>query len=186
MYNKHQLAVSCTGAVISHIAGKGGPDGTRVSQLELAFPKIRTVGWATLSIGGNDANFGDIAYGCLAKWSSDTGPCDTLLQAAETKLTDVLFKHRLSSLYRLILDTHPNPDFLLVITGYARFFDLEHPKPCEDTHFLWGNKITVDLRTKLNLLVQHMNQVIRDAIYDANQADGTDKKNSFSRLGCNL
>lgn len=55
--------LACSGAVVQDLAGTSSQRDE--NQIQLVTPYLNNIGWATLSMGGNDAGFGEIASNCL-------------------------------------------------------------------------------------------------------------------------
>ncbi len=163
---------ACSGAVIqdiTHASSQGIP-----SQLNNA--PVYDFWGATLSIGGNDAGFGEIAESCLF-WQ-DAKRCQQLLAAAPAKIAAL--KGPLMQVYYDILDSRlaRNPEFLLIVTGYGVFFDASNDK-CTGTEWFgpWGQYLTSGLRCEIDYLVALMNIVITDAVNQVNaDTDSIGKK----------
>jgi hypothetical protein len=68
------------------------------------------IGWGTLSIGGNDVGFGNIAQHCLLLKSSDA--CTKDLDDAATLIDGI--QPRLVDVYTKVMNTAKNDDFKLV------------------------------------------------------------------------
>jgi hypothetical protein len=79
---------ACTGAVISDLETATS---SREAQLRMIMDKqyYASSGWATISIGGNDLGFGDIAWYCLYWWDEDK--CTSAMANAATKLRSDAF-----------------------------------------------------------------------------------------------
>lgn len=56
---------------------------------------------------------------------------------------------------------------------------MDAAKPCEDNYLVYGHKLDLDHRRKINELVDHMSRVIVAAVYEADQADASDKRIVF-------
>ncbi|KAJ5876513.1 Esterase SGNH hydrolase-type [Penicillium soppii] len=86
-------------------------------------------------------------------------------------------RHKLSTLYKSILEKAETTDFNLFVTGYVGFFN-QDTTDCDQSsydYFKSGYKpsgnlvmLTRDLRTELNLLVAQLNNAIESAVQDAN------------------
>lgn len=145
-----------------------------------------TVDFATLTMGGNDLGFSDIAWYCIVTpWPMRNIPAyRKLCVDSESKARSLLndqgesgMRHKLRTLYKSILNKAEKTDFNLFVTGYVGFFN-QDTTDCDQSSFYYLNagykpsgnavKLTRDLRTELNLLVSQLNNVIEDAVKDAN------------------
>ncbi|CAG8901464.1 unnamed protein product [Penicillium egyptiacum] len=190
------------GLIQKHYSGAGDPvsiekrvcSGDTTSGLEKQIEDWSSTGsanLATLTMGGNDLAFADIAWNCLltpntARWASTYRQwCIESEDKARKLMNDDGedgLRHKLKTLYKSIIAKAYLPDTKLFITGYTGFFN-QDTTDCADSsfHYLWGgykppsdwflNRIvylTTDLRTELNTLVTQLNNVIEDAVRDAN------------------
>jgi len=158
-----------------------------------------------MSMGGNDVDFGGIAKWCLILPPHDPSPedefvggnCGKKMDAAqravgsgrylgqETQETTNL-KARLTQMYRKILDQPTDDDSMLIVTGYARFFNQEDQSatPNQDcakktmTHlqdlsffnpYVHKGYLTVDFRREINEAVEAMNRVIQNVVNVINE-----------------
>ncbi|KAI0451451.1 SGNH hydrolase-type esterase domain-containing protein [Xylaria acuta] len=131
---------------------------------------------ATLTIGGNDVGFSDL--------------CAALMQEASDIMDDGSddgLKAGLTAAYLKImqegLDAH-GPGLDLYVAGYPSFFESE-TEDCNYSsfdfywsgyHYVHGDNIVMlaqELRRQLNDLVDHLNDVIGDAVKEANNAWGS-------------
>ncbi|KGO39835.1 Esterase, SGNH hydrolase-type [Penicillium expansum] len=145
-----------------------------------------TASFATLTMGGNDIGFSDIALSCVVQpWSlRSLGKYRELCLESEHKAGSLLndqgetgLRHKLKTLYKSILDKAEKTEFNLFVTGYIGFFN-QDTIDCDQSSFdYWksdyqpsGNRVmlTRDLRTELNVLVGQLNNMIEDAVRDAN------------------
>ncbi|KAJ5824723.1 esterase family protein [Penicillium robsamsonii] len=132
-------------------------------------------------MGGNDLGFSDIVWYCIitpntARWgSTDRKNCVAAEDRARALMNDQGesgLRYKLSALYRSILDKAEQPDLSLFVTGFHYF--LGGYKPPSDGW--WPNRIvyhTSSLRTKLNLLVSQLNDLIKAAVQDVNSQVGS-------------
>jgi hypothetical protein len=79
-------------------------------------------GFATISIGGNDAGFSDIIEACLVRAYFGGQSCDSALEATTATVNSVTMRQNLEDTYRAILDAAKAPgkqitSFRLVVTG---------------------------------------------------------------------
>ncbi|KAK4118392.1 SGNH hydrolase [Parathielavia appendiculata] len=131
-------------------------------------------GFATISIGGNDAGFSEVIEACLVRAKFGSPSCDSVIEAKTERVKSTDMRQNLEDAYRAILDAAKAPgklitSFRLVVTGYARFFN-EETTDCNNRHIsFWGllepNKqyLTVERRKALNKLVSDMNEVVKAA-----------------------
>jgi hypothetical protein len=174
---------ACSGAVISDMESENS-DGRKAQIFwirELEYYK--SSGWGTLSIGGNDLGFGEIAKSCLFLWSEND--CKTVMGRAGTKLRDPAFKIQLATLYEnILLDAMggrqpDNHGFLLVVTGYEQFFYDKDDK-CDESYFWFGGYLKQTLRKNLNALVIELNEIIKEAVETAQESFGGNYKTDYN------
>ena len=149
----------------------------------------------TLTMGGNDLGFSDIVWNCILTpngwhWGSTYRK---RCEESEDKARDLMndqgengLRSKLSMLYSSILQKASQPDFQLVVAGYPGFFN-QDTSDCDYSsfHYFWGrykpgndwpaNRIvylTESLRSELNDLVTKLNNVIENAVRDANMGTG--------------
>ena len=168
---------SCTGAISNDIYMDDNDGGHRDAQLALLTRNgdLGNVGWATLSLGGNDAGFGNVATHCLF-WSDsglgDTTKCNQAiadsLDTIQNRLEDQLFRAYREIFARVTTTDHPN--FLLVVTSYPLFFT-EHERGCvngfnKTYENFWPNGFYLDQRNRLrvNRLIREANTKISSAV----------------------
>ncbi|KFY31523.1 hypothetical protein V493_01031 [Pseudogymnoascus sp. VKM F-4281 (FW-2241)] len=149
----------------------------------------------TLSIGGNDVGFSDIAYNCVitpntVHWgSTNRGYCTDAEKKAVDYMSDTGtsgLRLRLKEAYLSILKKSGQDFFHLYVTSYVNFFNAA-TTDCNDTsfHYHWGGYkpspdwpigrivyLSTDLRSELNALVDKLNTVIAGAVSDANAEHG--------------
>ncbi|RAH62699.1 SGNH hydrolase [Aspergillus piperis CBS 112811] len=148
----------------------------------------------TLTVGGNDVGFSDIIRNCIT-WETFHDAeefrawCEQKKDKARSILSDTSsagVRNKLKEAYLSILNASLNEDFMLYVTGYVGFFNYD-TTICDLTTFDWWwtayNPILpirevvpflkTALRKELDDLVNQMNQVIQDAIEDANTAYGS-------------
>lgn len=145
-----------------------------------------TASFATLTMGGNDLGFSDIAWYCVVTpWGWRTLPeYRKLCIESEAKARSLLndqgesgLRYKLKTLYKTIVDKAEKTEFNLFVTGYVGFFN-QDTTDCDQSSFdYWDGAyqssrdlvmLTRDLRTELNVLVGQLNNVIEDAVRDAN------------------
>jgi hypothetical protein len=134
LVNEPVQFVACSGAPMNDIynTGRGG----RASQLALVANSgtSGTLGWSTLSVGGNDVDFGMIAQDCLFWWNADS--CNTRMANSRSKINSQEFVNQLATTYINALDASSDPHHLLVVMGYVQFFDASESLPCDKGWFL--------------------------------------------------
>ena len=123
----------------------------------------------TLSIGGNDAGFGDIIKWCSASNLINPGPggvCQALRQGDADHAKEWL-RDTLPQTYRAVLRSVPNAD--IYVMGYPRFFkdSWYNVAKCpfsvsSDNLFTAG--ISAADQTWINAQISEMNRVIRESI----------------------
>ncbi|KAK3901862.1 SGNH hydrolase-type esterase domain-containing protein [Staphylotrichum tortipilum] len=138
-------------------------------------------GFATISIGGNDAGFSAIIEACLVRAKFGSPSCDSVLETTTATVNSAAMRQNLEDAYRAILDAARAPgrlitSFRLVVTGYPHFFN-EETTDCNSRHMsFWGfaepNKqyLTVERRKQLNKLVSDMNNVVKAAAETVSKA----------------
>ncbi|KAL2817978.1 hypothetical protein BDW59DRAFT_165684 [Aspergillus cavernicola] len=165
--------ISCTGAKIPDMVVQPQFPDRGITQLAIinAVPK-HEYGWATLSLGGNDVGFSKIAIWCLyfpvdiwcpgsksAAWSR--------LEEREGQMSPL--RAQLAGVYRDILNSAETPDFTLIVTGYAQFFNSETTAcnlySLSRTNF---TRLTRSIRTEMNSLVVTTNNLIRTTVAQVN------------------
>lgn len=170
--------LSCTGAKTtdllsstSHLSSVEGTDISQVDALNTSLP----LDFATLSIGGNDLGFFDVMNACIFRfYSFYSGTCEAALAAADEALKSDVFERRLAIILHEILDKvvwERRPNFLITVTGYARFFNAETPE-CDDMSLgVWwgGPKLKREIRVKMNSLVDATNEKLGRTISGVNR-----------------
>jgi hypothetical protein len=168
---------ACSGAIINDLEHEN-ENGRRPQMSwvrELKF--YETSGWATMSIGGNDLHFSEAALSCLFWY--DEAKCNSALAYAANKLNDRDFRLDLVNVYTgMLYDAYAQRvpagqrGFLLIVTGYIQFF-YDKDRECDKSWFLpWGKELTQELRQQMNSLVVKLNEVIQDAIIQAQHSWG--------------
>lgn len=165
--------LSCTGAVAADVLSGGGkgpgapkaPEG-QVDLLNASLP----LGFATLSVGGNDLGFFDVINACIFRfYSYYSGTCEAALEAADAAVQSGEFEERLRAVLREVLDAvawETRPGFSVAVTGYARFFDAE-TEGCDDMSLgVWygGPKLSRAIRRRVNGLVAAANEKLRRTV----------------------
>lgn len=171
--------LSCTGARTTDLllppssssssSSYGIDKSTEPSQVD-ALNTSLPIDFATLSIGGNDLGFFDVMNACIFRfYSFYSGTCEAALAAADEALQSDVFEHRLALILHAILDKvawERRPNFVITVTGYARFFNAATPA-CDDMSLgVWwgGPKLKRDIRAKMNALVDATNEILRRTV----------------------
>ncbi|KAL4861182.1 SGNH hydrolase-type esterase domain-containing protein [Aspergillus spectabilis] len=161
---------SCSGAVTADLTDF---ERARYPQLRWIYEREYYIqsGWGTVSIGGNDLGFSDIAVSCLYWWNEEK--CVKAMGDAAQKLRSPEFRLKLASIYSSILfdamalrETNGQKGFLLIVTSYMKFF-YDQDNACDKQYFWRGGYLKRDLRQNMNALVLELNEVIQGAIQDA-------------------
>ncbi|KAL4860487.1 SGNH hydrolase-type esterase domain-containing protein [Aspergillus spectabilis] len=133
-------------------------------------------GWGTMSIGGNDVGFADIAWNCLYWENKDK--CNQGMGNAAVKIRSPEFHKTLVGIYNRVLmdalaERQPigQKGFLLLVTGYMQFF-YDRDNACDNDYFWRGMFLTRDLRRNINALVVELNNVIQSAIRETMESWG--------------
>ncbi|KAL8784301.1 MAG: hypothetical protein Q9213_004059 [Squamulea squamosa] len=141
---------------------------------EFGFPQI-----ATLTAGGDDIEFLSLVLECILQMYPFSNPCEEQIQRSASKLDDPLLFNSLDLIIKQILIrgiTSAGEGFRLFVTGYAQFFN-EKTDQCDDATFSYwdrgdeAQKLTKDLRQKLNKLARDLNNKIK-AVVDNNKQWG--------------
>ncbi|RAH70323.1 mutanase [Aspergillus aculeatinus CBS 121060] len=150
---------------------------------------------ATLTLGGNDVGFSDIIRNCIT-WELPWGytamfqaRCEEVKDKARSILSDTSssgMRNKLKEAYLSILSASFNDDFMLYVTGYVGFFNYDTTICDLSTFNYWWPSykallpisddvafLKTAVRKELDDLVDQMNQVIPQAIKDANSAYGS-------------
>lgn len=125
---------------------------------------------ATLSIIGNDLNFGTIVKTCIVGYGEKGDTCDSVLTTSEALLADGVLDIDilLYSVWRGILDKAINPRFVIYQTGYPQFFEAVDNQ-CNTSRFrilliYYGEYLLIPLRDRMNALSEKLNDKIRTLI----------------------
>ncbi|KAK4214535.1 esterase [Rhypophila decipiens] len=176
--------LSCTGSRTDDVLATpggcpGGDNNTSVSdsQIDLfnfTFPSSSGVKFATLSIGGNDVGFFDVINACVFRfYAFYSGTCEeTLLRTEKLKIDQEaqLLVHKIRLILLEILDKvhwERNPDFRVIMTGYARFFNAE-TEQCDEVSLGVCPKLTRNTRKRMNHLVEGVNLLLHGIAGDVN------------------
>ncbi|KAL1599455.1 Glucan endo-1,3-alpha-glucosidase agn1 [Paraconiothyrium brasiliense] len=182
--NKNFDFLACTGDTCSEITSDSS-GGRGKSQLGYV-SEISNENYAvmTLSIGGNDVKFADIAIWCLIVPTPVGTKCENLMQFAEKSVAAGQYSgqtssqeyqdlyNKLLSTYRAVLKMPATSDNWLLIYGYGRFFNDadQSSTPGEDCAALslslvaLGPTLDVDKRSRINAAIVAMNTLIKTAI----------------------
>jgi lysophospholipase L1-like esterase len=125
-----RVNATCSGATTSTVAD---------TQLSALTPGIELV---TLTVGGNDLGFADLAEFCLAGTPEE---CLKAIRAAEGKLPGL--RSNLTDLYGDVADAAPKA--LIVVTGYPYLFESDPSNP---------------IITAFNAATAALNKTIEDAV----------------------
>ncbi|KKY33865.1 putative esterase family protein [Diaporthe ampelina] len=161
--------LSCAGAATADILSGGGPGAAHEGQVDL-LNTSQPLGFATLSVGGNDLGFFDVMNACVFRfYSLYSGTCGAALDAAAAAVRGPAFEQRLGVILHEVLDGvswEKRPRFSVTVTGYARFFDADTPG-CDDMSLgVWhgGPKLSRDVRGRMNALVGAANDKLRRTV----------------------
>ncbi|KAF4549355.1 Hypothetical protein D9617_22g067010 [Elsinoe fawcettii] len=162
---------ACSGARLLDMAD---PAGQR--QIE----KTGDPRFVVMTVGGNDALFADVAMNCIyhafpnvdygPQYPDPAGACFRALEASKGYL-DRQLGAELETAYRLIFQALEGKPYDINIyhTGYAHFFNV-NSNWCNDYTFgviplrSSNQKLTAELRTKINDLVEQMNRIIESSV----------------------
>jgi lysophospholipase L1-like esterase len=131
-----QVNATCAGATTSTVAE------TQLSELT---PGVELV---TLTVGGNDLGFRDLAGACLAGTPEQ---CSHAIETAEGKLPGL--ESDLTTLYGDVAEVAPKA--LIVVTGYPYLFELVQDDP------------NFDLKAQINSATAALNLTIKTAVESA-------------------
>jgi lysophospholipase L1-like esterase len=136
-----QVNATCAGATTSAVAS------TQLSELT---PGVELV---TLTVGGNDLGFADLAGDCLPPTGTQD-ECLKAIEAAKVKLPGL--GSDLTALYGQVADAAPKA--LIVVTGYPHLFELIQNDP------------DLALKTQINSATDALNLTIKTAVQSAKQS----------------
>ncbi|KAF2438288.1 carbohydrate esterase family 3 protein [Karstenula rhodostoma CBS 690.94] len=181
--NKKFDFIACTGDTTQNIlVDKSGPRGRPQLQI-LGDISSNQYSVVTLSIGGNDVGFSDVAINCLIDGHPD---CEDKMQKAEGMLNSGTgpnkeLKDKLKKVYASILDGMTTAEKWLIVYGYGRFFNDEDQSAtpdenCDTLHFGVAAPIhvpvlnynvpylTLSKRRRINNAVNFLNKLIQEAL----------------------
>ena len=130
---------------------------------------------ATLTVGGNDADFGDIVekcvYGFFPGDLSDAS-CATALAKTENNIDNNVWNPVWNALFN-ILTIATKPSFELYLTNYPRFWN-ENTTQCNDISFnYWSGPtasytMTQERRAAMNRLTEKLNNQLASVVQNLN------------------
>ncbi|KAF9890386.1 hypothetical protein FE257_006054 [Aspergillus nanangensis] len=135
------------------------------------------VDFATLSISGNDFGFANVVVNCVYPWGitgiNAQANCDNALNQARQAIGNEANWAKYRDKANLVISQALNPEGVLFITGYAKFFapPVKGDK-CDDTYFLdifWVGrklKMTYTTRQAMNQFVEEVNAKIQTEVID--------------------
>ncbi|KAK2868006.1 hypothetical protein FQN49_003251 [Arthroderma sp. PD_2] len=132
--------------------------------------KVEDATFATLSIGGNDVGFFKILNACVYNFYGPfSGSCNETLDLADAIVASDEFTTGYNAALDLLLQKGDSPSFRILATGYSAFFDDALTDDCNE-HTLsywpgwWQNKLTVDVRRRINNVSKSLNAKIGQII----------------------
>lgn len=134
---------------------------TTSSVLYQQVPWMGSPDLVTITVGGNEISFFAILNACIYHWLP-AGPCDKEIAGARALIESSSLLDHYTELVSTTLRRLP-PDGLLLITGYAQFFN-DETSLCDRITFSRTrplDRLTKAKRRALNELVLMLNQVIR-------------------------
>ncbi|MCJ1254120.1 hypothetical protein MMC24_001934 [Lignoscripta atroalba] len=162
--------ISCSGARILNMLGQA-------EQMDNA------PAFATLTVGGNDAGFYDVAVACIyhseprqnygPEYPDESGECWKAIDWAHNRINGGKQRDDIKKALGAIYDTDQakvDPAFHIYLTGYARFFNQDDPY-CNDQSFgvfpwskpkLSGGEKGV--RPAINKLTDDLNTLYKDVV----------------------
>jgi hypothetical protein len=93
----------------------------------------------------------------------DRPTCDADLEFTEDLISDPLLLSRFTETYLRVLGAANDPDFRLIVPGYAQFFNAE-TEICDNQYIFYGRYLTQEFRTRLNKMISDLNLVIQIAV----------------------
>lgn len=202
--------LSCTGATTADVLGSPASASSSSSsdprpysntgQINalLTDPATTALDYITLSIGGNDLGFFDVINACVFRfYGYYSGTCEAALRASELLLAEddhstdpASFSSRLTVILLQLLERvrwEKRPQFRIVVTGYARFFNAETDLCDSASMSIWwhyGNAtgvpdnatdttyLTKGLRRRMNGLVAGTNRKLKAIVDSVNARYG--------------
>ena len=156
--------VACSGAVTKDVTNK-------------QIPSLKSgIQMAMLTIGGNDAKLSDILNNCIYNWKLNNGQgnpdCDGTLDRSQAAIDDPTFASNFDEMINKLKPLMADTNSKIFWTGYSHFWD-DSTNQCDGVTWFFkanlGNRqyLTQARRTKMNQLVDSVNQKIQDAIHRA-------------------
>jgi lysophospholipase L1-like esterase len=139
----------------------GGASTTSVLQGQV--PQIGDSQVVTLTVGGNEVDFFAVLNECIYKWRPFS-TCEKEWQRSRSLIESGKFIDDFNKLVKGAVQVL-EPGSRLLVTGYAKFFN-QHTDHCNHITFSKNdpdNLLTRSLRTKLNDLINRLNDVIEAA-----------------------
>ena len=193
--------LSCTGATTADVLGSPESSSSSTGQINalLTDPTTAALDFITLSIGGNDLGFFDVINACVFRfYGYYSGTCEAALRASELLLAEddrstdpASFSARLTVILLQLLERvrwEKHPQFRIVVTGYARFFNAETDLCDRASMSVWwhyGNAtgvpdsnatdttyLTKGLRRRMNGLVMGTNRKLKAIVDSVNARYG--------------
>jgi hypothetical protein len=168
---------ACSGAKTDGIVNPPGPGkNSQVQQIaDLkagGLTNFGTIGWSTLSIGGNNVGFSRIVTNCLV---FKTKNCEAEWTRASDRISGPDLQANLTAAYNQILDQMETSPFHLYVTGYGQFYNAD-TDICNSKKMLpWPTNplvtlpvLTNELRSRANVAVIALNNAINIAINTVN------------------
>jgi len=125
---------------------------------------------ATLTIGGNDANLKDILAACIYNWDKDPRlDCDKTLEESQNTIDGPAFASNFDNLINKLKPKMADANSKIFWTGYSHFWD-DSTNECDEVSWTFRINVfnlqylTQARRTKMNILVDSVNQKIQDAV----------------------
>ena len=125
---------------------------------------------ATLTVGGNDANLIGILAACIYNWNKDPRlDCDKTLEDSQNTINGPAFASNFDDLINKLKPKMADANSKIFWTGYSHFWD-DSTNECDKVTWMlkynYGNRqyLTRARRTKMNHLVDLVNQKIQDAV----------------------
>jgi len=127
-------------------------------------PQIQDSQIVTLTVGGNEVDFFAVLNECVHQWRP-LSTCDKESQKSRSSIESSQFIDNYGRLVKEAVQTL-KPGARLLVTGYAKFFN-EKTEYCDHVTFSRtdpSNLLTREVRTKLNDLINRLNDVIIAAV----------------------
>ncbi|ETS84008.1 hypothetical protein PFICI_05884 [Pestalotiopsis fici W106-1] len=160
--------LSCTGATTNELL-LASPE-SQINNLNGSLP----VDFALMSVGGNDLGFFEVMNACIFRfYNFYSGTCESALEHAQERLNGTEFEERLRIAILELLNRvkwEKKPWFFITVTGYARFFNDQTPECDEMSLGVWwrGPKLQRELRVRMNIMVQAVNEKIKATVAKIN------------------